>query len=91
MRSLAAETVSRATCRGPPSVPVTPLEELNVTVNWRHRIIRVPLGDVDEQQDAVLRAISEGWILTAQEHGDGGSVDLVFRRAQARRPRVAWS
>ena len=62
-----------------------------MTVNWRHRIIRVPLEDVDEQHDAVLRAVAEGWIFDAQEHGDGDTVDLVFRRAQAQRPRVAWS
>lgn len=62
-----------------------------MTVNWRHRIIRVPLEDLDEQQDAVLRAVAEGWIFDAQEHGDGESVDLVFRRAQTQRPRPAWS
>lgn len=62
-----------------------------MTVNWRHRIIRVPLDDVDEQYDAVLRAVAEGWIFDAQERGDGATVDLIFRRAQAQRPRMAWS
>lgn len=62
-----------------------------MTVNWRHRIIRVPLEDLDEQQDAVLRAVAEGWIFDAQEHGDGETVDLVFRRAQTQHPRPAWS
>ncbi len=62
-----------------------------MTVNWRHRIIRVPEADEEEQRDAVLRAVAEGWIFDAQEHGDGPTVDLIFRRAQAEQPRVAWS
>lgn len=62
-----------------------------MTVNWKHRIIRVPLDDEDEQRDALLRAVGEGWIFDAQEHGDGQTVDMIFRRAQAETPRVAWS
>jgi hypothetical protein len=62
-----------------------------MTVNWKHRIVRVALEDEDGQRDAVLQAVGEGWIFDAQEHGDGATVDLVFRRALAEQPKVAWS
>lgn len=73
------------------SSPVTVLfKRCLMTIGWKHRIIRVPLDDEAEQQDAVLRAVTEGWIFEAQEHGDGETVDLVFRRAHPEQPRIAW-
>ena len=62
-----------------------------MTVDWRHRIIRVAKGDLDAQHEALLRAVGEGWIFDAQELGEGGTVDLVFRRARPQAPRMAWS
>ncbi|MCW2921102.1 MAG: hypothetical protein JWL76_976 [Thermoleophilia bacterium] len=61
-----------------------------MTVDWRHRIIRVPL-DEEEQRDALLRAVAEGWIFEAQEQGDGQTVDMVFRRARPQQPRIVWN
>ena len=62
-----------------------------MTVNWRHRIVRVPEGDVEQQRDAVIAACADGWIYDAQEHGEGETVDLVFRRALPQAERIAWT
>ena len=90
MELAAGNLFARPTIGDQRSHPIVP-RRLELTVNWRHRIIRVPRFDDDEQHDAVLRAVADGWIFSAQEHGDGDTVDLIFRRARAEQPRVAWS
>lgn len=61
-----------------------------MTVNWKHRIIRVDEHDDEAQRAAVLGAVQDGWILDSQAHGDGETIDLVFRRARPEEPRVSW-
>ena len=61
-----------------------------MTVNWKHRIIRVVERDDDAQRTAVLGAVQDGWILHSQARGDGETIDLVFRRARAEESRVSW-
>ncbi len=61
-----------------------------MTVSWRHRIVRVPEGDERLEQDALIQAVAEGWIFASRAHGEGETVDLVFRRAEAKEQRPSW-
>jgi hypothetical protein len=62
-----------------------------MTIDWRHRIVRVGAGDLDRQRDVVLDGLMRGWILDAQVPGIEQTVDLVFRRATPVRSRDSWA